>query len=103
MTRILALAIAAILLVSGPSLAQNKPGCGTAAATPAATPPTQGSNSGTAPGNMGSNAWSGGTGGSYIGTNPQGPTPGSPSDQPATARGLDPTKPSAATSQETTC
>lgn len=82
------------LLTAGPAFAQDtKPGCGTAAPTTAATPPAQGPSSGTAPGGMGSSGWSGGTGGSYVGTNPQGATPASPSSQPATATGLDPTKP----------
>lgn len=59
-----------------------------------ATPPARGSDSGTAPGGMGSTGWSGGTGGSHIGTSPSGGTPASPDRQPATTQGLDPTRPS---------
>jgi len=60
-----------------------------------ATPPAAGSSSGTAPGNAGSTGWSGGTGGSNIGTSPHAPTPGSPTEHPSTATGIDPTKPDA--------
>lgn len=71
-----------------------RPPCtATAAPAPSATPPSGGGNSGTSPGGMGSTAWSGGTGGSYIGTAPAGPRPGSANAQPATASGLDPTRP----------
>jgi hypothetical protein len=38
---------------------------------------------------MGSTGWTGGTGGSNIGTSADGPTKGSNADQPATAQGLD--------------
>lgn len=57
-----------------------------------ATGPVTGPNSGTAPGNAGSTGWSGGTGGSNIGTSPHAPTTGSPTEHPATATGIDPTK-----------
>ena len=56
----------------------------------AATPPARESRDGTAPGNAGSTGWSGGTGGSQIGTNTQGAVSTSPTWQPPTARGLDP-------------
>jgi hypothetical protein len=69
-----------------------RPGCATEPATPPATPPARGEGSGTAPGGMGSTAWSGGMGGSHIGTDPSGGTPGSPQRQPATAEGVDPTR-----------
>lgn len=55
-----------------------------------ATPPRPGPNSGTAPGNEGSTGWTGGTGGSFTGTSPHAPTPGSPTQQPPTVQGLDP-------------
>ena len=91
--------LCAVLVVgaAGHALAQTPPsGCATAAPpTVAATPPAQGSGSGTAPGGMGSTAWSGGTGGSFIGTNPQGPTHASPTEHPPVAKGLDPTQPMA--------
>lgn len=76
-----------------------QPGTGcpnTAAPTQAATPPVKSPSSGTAPGDSGSTGWSGGTGGSNIGTSADGPTSGSPTSQPETAKGLDPTKPTAA-------
>ena len=56
----------------------------------AATPPPSGPSSGTAPGADGSTAWTGGTGGSYIGTSPGAPTPGSPDKHPETVKGVDP-------------
>ncbi|OYX12969.1 MAG: hypothetical protein B7Z15_08965 [Rhizobiales bacterium 32-66-8] len=56
----------------------------------AETPKAQGENSGTAPGGDGSTAWTGGTGGSYIGTTPQSGTTASPESQPATVKGVDP-------------
>lgn len=61
-------------------------------ATPA-TPPVIGKNSGTAPGNAGKTGWTGGAGGAFSGTSQHAATPGSPIQQPKTARGLDPTKP----------
>ena len=39
--------------------------------------------------NAGNTGWSGGTGGSQLGTNAQGALPASPTWQPPTARGLD--------------
>ncbi|MGZ8402172.1 MAG: hypothetical protein ACXWVR_02570, partial [Rhodoplanes sp.] len=36
--------------------------------------------------------WTGGTGGSYVGTTPGAPTLSSKTDQPATASGIDSTK-----------
>lgn len=56
----------------------------------AATPPAQGATSGTEPGGAGSTGWSGGTGGSFIGTTPQASTPASPDRQPEVVTGLDP-------------
>lgn len=70
---------------SGPSAT----GC-EATPAPAPTPIEKGENSGTAPGGSGSTAWSGGTGGSFIGTTPGAPTPGSPTEHPATVQGKDP-------------
>ncbi|MFC3127654.1 hypothetical protein ACFOD4_21535 [Pseudoroseomonas globiformis] len=67
---------------------QGKECTGSTKAEPA-TPPARGQD-GTAPGNAGSTGWSGGTGGSYIGTNPQGSSEASRTWQPPTARGLDP-------------
>lgn len=43
----------------------------------------------TAPSNAGSTGWSGGTGGSHIGTNTSGASAHTQTWQPATARGLD--------------
>jgi hypothetical protein len=66
--------------------------CEIAAAAEPATPTDRSADSGTK--NMGSTGWSGGgMGGSHNDTTPSGPTASSPSDQPATAKGLDPTKP----------
>jgi len=87
------------LAFATPSFAQTQPpstqslnngGCQPASRAEAATPPARGSGDGTAPGNAGSTGWSGGTGGSHIGTNPSGATRESRTWQPATARGLDP-------------
>ncbi len=84
----------ALSLLAIPALAQNqaaKPaGCNNAATAQPATGPAPASRDGTAPGNTGSTGWSGGTGGSYIGTNPSGALPSSPTWQPPTVRGLDP-------------
>ncbi|QTL05460.1 hypothetical protein J5J86_09340 [Aquabacter sp. L1I39] len=55
-----------------------------------ATAPDQGPGSGTAPGSAGSTAWTGGTGGSHIGTTPHAPTPASPNSQPEVVQGVDP-------------
>ena len=54
----------------------------------AATEPEP-SDDGMAPGNSGSTGWSGGTGGSTIGTNTQGALPSSKTWHAPTARGLD--------------
>lgn len=70
----------------------STPNSGTAKPAESANQPTPGANSGTDPKNAGSTGWSGGTGGSYIGTSPHAPTPGSPNQHPDTAKGLDPTK-----------
>src|SRR5262249_3451475 len=48
----------------------------------------QNGNSGTAPEGQGSTGWTGGTGGSFIGTQHQG-SPSSPNDQPPVASGSD--------------
>ncbi|MEF9601616.1 hypothetical protein O4J55_04450, partial [Paracoccus sp. PXZ] len=53
-----------------------------------ATPETA-SADGTAPENSGSTGWTGGTGGSQIGTNPSGAHHATRTWQPPTARGLD--------------
>jgi hypothetical protein len=72
---------------SGQSTVQ---GCNPSGRAEAATPPQRGSGDGTAPGNAGSSGWTGGMGGSHLGTNTQGATQNSPTWQPPTARGLDP-------------
>lgn len=56
-----------------------------------AEPATQqtATNDGTAPSNSGSTGWSGGTGGSMIGTNPSGATRHTKTWHAPTARGLD--------------
>jgi hypothetical protein len=46
---------------------------------------------------MGSTGWSGGGMGSHNDANDAGPLPGSRSDHPATAKGLDPIKPDGTT------
>ena len=89
------------LLAASPSVvaqpaSEPKTDCQKAAPAPSATAPETGPSSGTAPGNAGSTGWSGGAGGSHMGTSPSGPTKGSEQDHPATAKGLDPTKPAAA-------
>ncbi|MFG1426047.1 hypothetical protein [Roseixanthobacter glucoisosaccharinicivorans] len=73
---------------SGPPLNADK-GCD-ATASASATAPAKGENSGTAPGGAGSTGWSGGTGGSFIGTQQSGATSGSPTDHPATVEGVNP-------------
>ncbi|NNM72451.1 hypothetical protein [Enterovirga aerilata] len=88
---VFALAAAGLAFAPAAAFAQNsKPGCTTAAPAQPATPPSQGKDAGTAPGGMGTSGWTGGLGGAYVGTNPQGSASGS-SSQPATAQGLDPT------------
>lgn len=54
-----------------------------------ATTPQPGAQDGTAPGNSGSSGFTGGLGGSQIGTNPQGAVVVSKTWQPPTVRGLD--------------
>ncbi|WP_424139030.1 hypothetical protein [Roseomonas chloroacetimidivorans] len=88
------------LALALPAFAQDRPpssqslttgtGCQQASRAEAATPPARNSGDGTAPGNAGSTGWSGGTGGSHIGTNPSGATSASQTWHSPTARGLDP-------------
>lgn len=84
---------AALLWVTVPAGAQqagtSSSGC-EATPTQPATPPAQGPDSGTRPGGDGSTAWSGGTGGSHIGTTPGAPTPASPTSHPPTVQGANP-------------
>ena len=101
--RLLGLGLLALAAAS-PALAQGRPpsappssqsldtspSCQDSGKATAATPPAPGRSDSTAPGNAGNTGWSGGTGGSQIGTNPSGATPSSPTWQPETARGLDP-------------
>lgn len=110
------LALAASLLTTGAALAQTAPTTQTAPATGAdqpraaqtqaqgqsgegdcpapdtvaqpATQPQPGAE-GTDPANAGTSGWTGGLGGSQLGTNAQGALPDSPTWQPPTARGLD--------------
>ncbi len=90
---LLAFAAVALVWAAPPAAAQatatTKSGCEATPTTPA-TPPAQGADSGTRPGGDGSTAWSGGTGGSYIGTTPGGPTPASPTEHPPTVQGANP-------------
>ena len=90
MTKFLGVVAIASVLASG-ALAQAQ---NSAKPNEPATPPKSGETNGTGPGEMGSTGWTGGTGGSHIGTSNHAPTPGSPTSQPPTAGGLDPTKPS---------
>jgi hypothetical protein len=70
-----------------------KEDCATKKSEPA-TPVEKGEASGSK--NIGATGWSGGgLGGSHNQTTNSGATPASPSAQPETARGLDPTKPTA--------
>ena len=92
--------LASVPLLATPSAAQDRPpssqslqgpgDCGGGSKAQPATGPAPESRDGTAPGNAGSTGWSGGTGGSHIGTNTNGALPSSPTWQPPTARGLDP-------------
>lgn len=66
----------------------------------AETPPAAGPDSGTAPGGSGSSGWTGGMGGSMIGTSPSEETEESPQDQPAVATGLDPIEGGGAVAQQ---
>jgi hypothetical protein len=86
--------------------AEPKVNCETAAPAKPSTDTAKGPDSGTK--NMGSTGWSGGgMGGSHNDTTQAGPTPGSNTQHPATAEGLDPTKPEtgqqASKSAETRC
>lgn len=108
---------AGLALASSPAMAQQQQACGdpasnqagasgqaattTQASAPAgsggqaqepATPKGSGQENGSAPANAGNTGWTGGTGGSYVGTTPAGANPSSPTVQPEVARGLDPMK-----------
>lgn len=86
-----AVAVSALAQTSSPSA-----GCEVAPSTNPPTPVEKGSDSGSK--NMGSTGWSGGgMGGSHTGTSASGPTPGSTTEHPATAKGVDPTKSGEAT------
>lgn len=95
--RVLAIAAAAFLgatVLAGAQTQSTEPsktGCNAGVVNAPATPKAQDSAGGTAPGNTGNNGFTGaGLGGSFAGTSPNGPAAGSPSVQPATAKGLDP-------------
>ena len=97
--RVLTIAAAAFLGATAfagaqtPSTAPAKGGCNAGVVNAPTTPKSQDSAGGTAPGNTGITGFSGaGLGGSFAGTSPNGPAAGSPSAQPATAKGLDPIK-----------
>ncbi|MDO5622297.1 MAG: hypothetical protein Q4G24_12595 [Paracoccus sp. (in: a-proteobacteria)] len=87
----LRMAALAVLLSAGAGLAQTAPAgeCSDAAGVAEAATQPDPSADGAAAANSGSTAWTGATGGSQIGTNPQGAVPESRTWQPATARGLD--------------
>jgi hypothetical protein len=88
----LAAALAFALPAAAQSQQATRDNCAQAPSEPA-TPVAKGEGSGTAPGSSGSTGWSGsGLGGAYNGTAPSGPTAGSPSWHPVTAKGLDPIK-----------
>ena len=73
------------------STTPSKTGCNAGVVNAPATPKAQDAGGGTAPGNTGNTGFTGaGLGGSFAGTSPNGPAAGSPSVQPATAKGLDP-------------
>lgn len=74
-------------VVSQPAAQSGK--CARSASMAAPATPDDASADGTAPSNSGSTGWSGGTGGSNIGTNPSGATPHSKTWHAPTARGLD--------------
>ena len=95
--RVLTIAAAALLGATACAGAQTqstepaKTGCNAGVVNAPTTPKAQDSAGGTAPGNTGNTGFSGaGLGGSFAGTSPNGPAAGSPSVQPATAKGLDP-------------
>jgi hypothetical protein len=82
----ISLAAALALSFSAVAVAQeSSPGKDGMTEKPASMPQN---NSGTAPSGAGSTGWTGGTGGSFIGTDHQG-TNASPNDQPAVASGVD--------------
>ena len=84
------LSVATAILMCGllmPALAQSpRPDCAQAAQTEPATKPAPDAD-GTAPGNAGSSGWSGGLGGSNIGTTPSGSV--AKDFHSPTAKGLD--------------
>jgi hypothetical protein len=91
--RVTALAGLLVSMSAFAALAQSgaKADCEVAAPSRSPTETAKGPDSGTK--NMGSTGWSGGgMGGSHNDTTSAGPLPGSKSEQPATAKGLDPTK-----------
>ena len=84
------LSVAAAIVAFGvaPAVAQGmRPDCAQASQSEPATKPAPAAADGTAPGNAGSTGWSGGLGGSHIGTAPAGSV--ARDFQPATAKGLD--------------
>lgn len=90
------IAIAGVIVSLFPfaALAQSaaKTDCEVAAPSKSPTETAKGPDSGSK--NMGSTGWSGGgMGGSRNDTTDAGPLPGSKTEHPATAKGLDPTKP----------
>ncbi|MGR3248790.1 MAG: hypothetical protein ACU0DH_06695 [Paracoccus sp. (in: a-proteobacteria)] len=85
---------ALLLALAGPVTAQQSnisaaPECPEPATTAQPADAPKPSDDSTAPENTGTTGWSGGTGGSQLGTNTQGAVPVSPTWQPPTARGLD--------------
>ena len=83
-----AIGITALMIgLSGPVLAQDNPGKPSAVSSEATNDSAEPAC--TAPENTGTTGWSGGTGGSQLGTNTQGAVERSPTWQPPTARGLD--------------
>jgi hypothetical protein len=85
----IALPLVLATVVAATAQTTTPPGQAARPDTPATAPQT-GPASGTSPGNEGSTGWTGGTGGSFTGTSNHAPTPGSPSDQPATVQGVNP-------------
>ncbi|WP_134678641.1 hypothetical protein [Paracoccus ravus] len=98
----LALSAFAVLASAVPPMAQTAPAqvqaenpvpttgeCPPPAGMAEPATPESASADGTAPANSGSTGWSGGTGGSLIGTNPQGATRHTKTWHAPTARGLD--------------
>jgi hypothetical protein len=88
----MAIALPPVALAQSPG---DKRECESAPPAKSPTATAKGPDSGTK--NMGSTGWSGGgMGGSHNDTTQAGPLPGAGTDQPATAQGLDPTKPNPA-------